>query len=112
MRRQHLFEFTDLSGLPPLFRSFVTEFLRAITEIFRPFDVKADLLVDALRATGDERIVDLCSGGAGPWRRLGPLVRTGTGRRASVVLTDKFPEPNPVPRHLVGRRHLPDSARR
>ncbi len=97
MRRRHLFEFTDLSGLPQLFRCFVTEFLRSVTEIFRPFDAKVDLLVDALRATGGERIVDLCSGGAGPWRRLGPLMRTGSGRSASVVLTDKFPHTDSVP---------------
>ena len=91
MRRRHLFEFTDLSGSPQLLRCFVTEFLRTIVEIFRPFDECVDLLVDNLRATSEERVVDLCSGGAGPWRRLGPLLRAKSGRGVSIVLTDKFP---------------------
>ena len=97
MRRRQLFEFTDLPGLPQLFRGFVTEFLGATLEFSRPFAVKADLLVDALEATGDERVVDLCSGGAGPWRWLGPWLRTASNHTARVTLTDKFPDPDSVP---------------
>lgn len=100
MRRRQLFEFTDLNRLPQLFRGFVTEFLRATMEIVGPFDAKADLLVDTLRATGDERIVDLCSGGSGPWCRLGPLLQAKSARRVSVILTDKFPDPDSVPKDV------------
>ncbi len=96
MKRRQLFEFTDLAGTPKLLRRLVTEFLAAITEIFRPFDARMDLLLEALVATGDERIVDLCSGGPGPWRRLGPSLRSAAGRRVSVVLTDKFPQTDSV----------------
>ena len=70
MRRLHLFEFNDQSWVPAWFREFETDYLQTVLERMRAFDVVVPMLAGLLRDTGSDRIVDLCSGGAGPKGRL------------------------------------------
>jgi hypothetical protein len=91
LRRLQLFEVLDQAWCPPAVRHGATDYLEAITsraDIYRP--IRAEIF-RAIRASGAERVVDLCSGGGGPW--LSSAWRSELAKQAplSVILTDKFP---------------------
>jgi len=63
--RFHLFEFEDLSWFPNVIRTGGTDYLRyllTVTEVYKPCIV---LVNEALKQTGETKIIDLCSGGGG-----------------------------------------------
>ncbi|MCP4640564.1 MAG: class I SAM-dependent methyltransferase [bacterium] len=89
MRRFHLFEIHDQSWCPRSLREGVTDFLRFGQDLTGQYKAVAPLLRTALARTGARRIVDLCSGGGGPWRRLHAPV--GSDGAIPVCLTDRHP---------------------
>jgi len=89
MRRQRWFELHDQPWFPAYFRDLVTEGLEAIWNQNHTYRPIAALLRDAVRRSGAERIVDLCSGGGGPWAGLHADVADGD--LVPVVLTDLYP---------------------
>jgi len=60
-------------------------------EWFAPYRVAAPLLVRALRSSGDTGVVDLCSGGGGPWLDLVRRIPAAGGGVFHVRLTDRYP---------------------
>ena len=91
LRRRQLFEVLDQAWCPLAVREGATDYLEAITsraDIYRPVQ---GAMFAAMTATGACRVVDLCSGGGGPW--LSPAWRGALANRApmTVVLSDKFP---------------------
>lgn len=98
LRRWHLFEFCDQSWWPAALRRLLTDYLQTGMELSRPFRPRSDLLVRALQESGTSMVIDLCSGGAGPWEGLMAELREQTGLPVSVVLTDKFPDPSAAQR--------------
>jgi hypothetical protein len=85
LRRRHFFEVLDQAWCPAAIRHGATDCLEAIisrTDVYR--NIRADIF-RAIRDSGSTAIVDLCSGGGGPW--LSPEWRSPL----RVVLTDKFP---------------------
>lgn len=87
MRRPHLFEFIDQPWYPAALRDLQTDALQRMTgPAFAPV---APLIEQALRSTQQRRVIDLCSGGGGPWKTLLPLLDVGTSLR--VTLTDRYP---------------------
>jgi hypothetical protein len=91
MRRIQLFEFTDLSFWPEVFRALLTDHLHTFLEISRPFTPRVSTIAEALRRGKTREIVDLCTGGSGPWLHLKTEVEKELGEEISVLLTDKFP---------------------
>jgi hypothetical protein len=89
MRRQRWFEIHDQPWFPGYFRDLVTEALEAIWNQNRTYYPIAGRLREAVAASGAERIVDLCSGGGGPWASLYDEV--AAGRALTVCLTDLYP---------------------
>jgi hypothetical protein len=90
-RRLHLFEVLDQAWCPAAVRHGATDFLEAITNrgnIYRPIQAE---IFSAIEDCGAHRVIDLCSGGGGPW--LSPAWRSALAERPplTVVLTDKFP---------------------
>ncbi len=100
MRRLHLFEFTDLPWYPQAFRRIQTDYLQFVATRGTGQAGLVPLLVKAMQHAGTTEIVDLCSGGAGPWRRLQPQLAEA-GWPVQVKLTDKYPIPPPC---ASGRR--------
>jgi hypothetical protein len=90
-RRWHLFEFNDQHWLPEPLRRAMTDYLRTVIELARGFDVLAPRIASALRASGQSHVVDLCSGGAGPYAHLAPAIAAETGQPVRVTLTDLHP---------------------
>jgi hypothetical protein len=90
MRRRHLIELEDQAWFPAAIRDAATDYLRFMLNLGNNYGPAAPLLARTLRATGAHRIVDLCSGGGGPWQRMrGELA--AQGETPDVVLTDKYP---------------------
>lgn len=91
MRRFQLIEIEDQSWCPDALRDAMTDFLRFIMERFTPYAAAAPLLARALTRLRGTRIVDLCSGGGGPWRDLLRRIPATGGPEVQVTLTDAYP---------------------
>jgi hypothetical protein len=90
--RTHLFEFAELPGCPRVIRDGVTDYLQHVITKTRPYDGAVPVLRDLLArpsatADGKQCIVDMGSGGGGPWRTLASAL----GSDVHVTLTDAFP---------------------
>ncbi|MFZ5890391.1 MAG: class I SAM-dependent methyltransferase [Myxococcota bacterium] len=91
MKRLQLFEFEDLPWFPQVVREAMTDYLAFMGAVEKPYLEFVELLGRALERTGDDTLLDLCSGGGGPAL---PLVRLLSRRRTApirVVLTDLYP---------------------
>src|SRR5450432_1253686 len=92
MDRVQLFEFEDLPWFPGVVRECMTDFLSFLGRrgkvVYSGFAAR---LGAALAATGDDTILDLCSGGGGPALTIAELLRECTRRPLRVVLTDLYP---------------------
>jgi hypothetical protein len=90
MSRIHLFEFHDMPWFPGEWRDVVTDVLRVFSIHTNPYRPVYPILLDAIRQARSEGIIDLCSGGSGPWWDLkGRLEQSGLN--LPVLLTDKYP---------------------
>jgi hypothetical protein len=85
------FEFHDQKWFPNNLRDGVTDALQFILSLGRIYWPIVPILSKAVEASGTARIVDLCSGGGGPWLWLYRLLRVGNGRSITICLTDKYP---------------------
>jgi hypothetical protein len=95
MRRIHLFEFTDQAWYPAAFRRMQTDYLQFAAILGSGHKNLLPLFLKAMQHARTRQIVDLCSGGSDPWRRLQEHFRQA-GMEAQVTLTDKFPDPAAV----------------
>lgn len=91
VNRLQLFEIQDATWCPRRWRDSMTGLMRLSIDRLRIYDPILPHLHRLLDHAGTGEIVDLCSGGAGPWRRLsGALERPGRPA-PRVRLTDKYP---------------------
>ena len=87
MQRRHLFEWNDQPWLPKSLRDTLTDYLQFVIQHAATYAPVVSLLRRAIAESGTHQIVDLCSGGAGPW----PSIYAELTDISSIVLTDKFP---------------------
>lgn len=97
MKRIHLFEFTDLPWYPQIFRRIQTDYLQFVATLGSGHVNLIPLFAKALQHAGRSEIVDLCSGGTGPWVRLQEQLKQA-GWPVTIKLTDKYPNPEAVQR--------------
>jgi hypothetical protein len=90
MKRIHFIEIADEAWCPIAIRHGVTDYCRFVVEVSQAYHTIAPLLAGALQRTGTRRILDLCSGAAGPWIGLQPLLRK-LGVDVAVCLSDHNP---------------------
>ena len=88
--RVPLFEIHDQPWCPVAVRDGITDLIQTGLGWFRAYDAVVPLLGRALRRTDAHRVVDLASGGGGPWPRLRRLLAR-EGAAPPVLLTDRFP---------------------
>jgi SAM-dependent methyltransferase len=91
MRRLQLFEFEDLPWFPGSVRESMIDFLAAMGNLERPYRQFAERLENALERTGDDTLLDLCSGGGGPALPIARLMNRNRSAPLRVVLTDLYP---------------------
>jgi hypothetical protein len=95
MRRLHLIEFHEQSWFPSFLRDYVTDALQFGFNLFKVYAPITPQLQRVIDSTGSLSIVDMCSGGVGPWavlsRRLQSQKRPGASPGLQIWLTDKYP---------------------
>ena len=91
MRRRELFEIHDHRLFPALLRDLVTDALQALWAFGDSYKPILPLLRNALEMLQTREVVDLCSGGGGPWARLLPGLDEARQIPVRVCLTDKYP---------------------
>lgn len=90
MGRLHLVELEDLPWFPRAIRDAGTDFLRFFFERTGAYRPVIPRLRQALAEAGTKHVVDLCSGGGGPWTDLLGGLRD-QGSDVTVTLSDVFP---------------------
>jgi len=70
MRRFHLIEIEDQSWCPGPIRDAATDYLQHVIVTANAYGPIAGRLAKALRKTNSQQVIDLCSGGGGPWLGL------------------------------------------
>jgi hypothetical protein len=83
-------ELEDQPWCPGVLRDAATDYLQTALRLRRSYAATVEPLATALLESRERRVVDLCSGGGGPWLDLVPALRT-RGLEVSVCLTDKYP---------------------
>ena len=89
--RFHLFEFEDQSWFPEVIRSGGMDYLRFLfmqTKMYQPI---VKLIKETLEEAGENKIVDLCSGGGGYIEQIAQELNKSDKNKYSFLLTDKFP---------------------
>lgn len=101
MRRRELFELHDHPRFPARLRNLVTDALQALWRFGNSYGAILPELGASLRASGDGaalvEVLDLCSGGGGPWPRLVGDLEREYGMIVHVRLTDRYPHPEAAP---------------
>lgn len=88
--RIHLFEFEDLSWFPTVIRNYGTDFLQFVTHKFDFYKGVVPLLEEGMKAAGENKVIDLASGGGGGWKKLSEHLQEKHSD-LEVVLTDYYP---------------------
>lgn len=90
MRRYNLCEIADKPWFPAAFRDSMTDILQFILVRFRIYEPVIPLIKEVMQHMKTNQIVDLCSGGTGPWNQIQAQLE-GQGEAVCVTLTDKYP---------------------
>jgi hypothetical protein len=90
MRRIQFIELHDQPWFPKSLRDDVIDALQFGLSPLKAYASIAPLLNGALDSSRSQAIVDMCSGGGGPWLYLSRML-SGEARNTHVCLTDKYP---------------------
>ncbi|MBX2876160.1 MAG: hypothetical protein KTR30_28830, partial [Saprospiraceae bacterium] len=92
MKRIHLFEFEDLPWFPNLIRKCMTRLIVVMHRLLGTRDHLLELLKKVLPESGQNQIVDLCSGSGGPMLYAFEHLRKEPGfEDLSLTMTDLYP---------------------
>lgn len=98
--RFHLFEWEDFAWYPDVLRTAQTDYLRFLMDTFDVFRAVVPHFARALKASGEEEIVDFCSGGGGSLLIMQQhLRRQAPELPFRVTLTDLYP-------NLAASKHI------
>lgn len=89
--RSRLFELEDQKWIPDFLRQSMTDYLRyflGVTNFYKP---TTTILAECLKTTGDNRCIDLCSGGGGAVESVIKNLKQEENLDVRFLLTDKFP---------------------
>jgi len=91
MRRLECAEIHEQPWFPAKLRDDVTDTLQFIFNSARLYRPVAARLGEAIRASRTNRVIDLCSGAAGPWIWLQREFANGQCDGLKILLTDRYP---------------------
>lgn len=103
MRWQKLVEIEDKDWFPQLFRDQITDVLRYLIIEMRIYDPIIPELLWTMQQSETKKVVDLCSGGTGPWEYLIQTIRHPEKYFESITLTDKYPNKRRL--HKLSQSH-------
>src|SRR5665213_1294109 len=87
----HLVEIHDRKWFPGSLRDYVTDDLETILNLVNVYQPVARRLRGALESAATSLVVDLCSGGGGPWPWLYESLENDGRPPVYIWLTDKYP---------------------
>jgi hypothetical protein len=90
MKRIHLFEFEDFNWFPDWLRKCLTRMMVVMHKLLHTSEEMAALVERGLKSTGDNTIIDLCSGSGGPMPEVVDLLNQ-KGLTSKLIMTDLFP---------------------
>ncbi len=91
MRRVQFIEIEDMPWCPEFIRKGITDYLEILWRFGIPRKTIVSRLRSALEKCGEKNIVDLCSGGGGPWKKLIQDFLEKEDFPINVCLTDLHP---------------------
>lgn len=91
MHRIELQEIHDHPAFPGRLRELVTDAMRTVWEFANSYQPVLGPLLQAMERAGTREVLDLCSGGGGPWLRLAREPQLQKIPGIIVRLTDKYP---------------------
>jgi len=94
MQRRQWIEIHEQPWYPASLRNLTTDTLQFVWNFLGVYKPIAPLLRGALQKTGTRRVLDLCSGGGGPWQSLVREFEEHEHFPVEVCLTDMFPNPD------------------
>ena len=97
MKRIDLPEIEDQPWCPGWLRWVLTAYLKEAIRASGAYDASAPSLSELIASSSTPKIVDLCSGGGGPWPELLDRIDLRFDQTATVTLTDLYPEPGNRP---------------
>ena len=90
MRRVQFIELLDEPWFPSFLRNNITDALQFGLSLLKAYAPIAPLLLSVLDSIGSKSIIDLCSGGGGPWLDLSRQFPPDT-QVFRILLTDRYP---------------------
>lgn len=91
MPRIKLSEIHEQAWFPKTFRDGVMDALQAVFRTGRIYEPVTASLANAVKASGTNRLIDLCSGAGGPWIWLHRTLARQSMDPLEICLTDKYP---------------------
>lgn len=92
MSRITVSEIHEQPWFPKFLRDHVLDGLQSVFRFGKIYDPVAPRLASAVKASGAHRLLDLCSGGGGPWVWMHRALATQiSGCQLDICLTDKYP---------------------
>lgn len=91
MKRFHFIEIEDQNWCPANIRNGITDFLQYIVYTFHLYRPVSQRLFNSFIKSGSEKIIDLCSGGGGPWLSLTENLPKALKDQLVIYLTDLYP---------------------
>jgi len=92
--KDYLFEFEDLAWFPDTIRESMTDYLRYLITTLNFYQPIIPLIIEGLKQTNSDKIVDLCSGGGGAIEQIHTNLNQQSDAKIKITLTDKFPNRN------------------
>lgn len=94
-----VFEFEDFDWFPDSLRRGMMDYLRYFFSITNYYYPAVQIIEDCLQHTGNNTIIDLCSGGGGPVLQIQQQLIDSHGRKVKVALTDLYPNQDSCSMH-------------
>lgn len=92
IKRKHLLEIHEQPWCPLVIRTGALDCLRMVATIGAQYHSVVPVLQDSFNHAQSAQVIDLCSGGGGPWLSLYKKVTAANGAPLPVILTDLYPE--------------------
>ncbi|MEX2344743.1 MAG: hypothetical protein WD604_03960, partial [Balneolaceae bacterium] len=93
LKRIHLFEFEDLDWFPQWLRQCMTRLIVVMHNLLGTHKKLAELVYKSLNLTGQQSIIDLCTGSGGPMLKVYEILKTNEQTKAvTLTLTDLYPD--------------------
>ena len=106
MRRHQLAEMHDHPRCPGFLRDLMTDALESLWAHTCAYDAIVPRLSAAMERAGSHQVLDLCSGGGGPWMNLAEKLECARGSPVKVRLTDRCPNRDAFERSRVLSQRL------